>query len=108
MEDLWVQLTDRLKFESSKAIVIQTENSGRGLVATEDLLKGDDILIEKPIIVGPPQSVGPHFCVNCSQPLTVGVLQGNYKKERKKNSWLSDRLCRKCIESNHYDLGKIK
>ena len=79
MEDLWVQLTDRLK-ESSKAIVIQTENSGRGLVATEDLQKGDDILIEKPMIVGPPQSVGPHFCVNCSQPLTVGVLQGNYKK----------------------------
>ena len=40
-------------------------------------MKRNDIIFEEnPVITGPPQSIGPHFCANCSQPLTDGVLQG--------------------------------
>ena len=76
MEDIWLKLQNKVK-EPPKAHLVQTSNAGRGLVASQDLQKGQVILMEKPLIVGPPQSVGPHFCINCSQPLTVGVLQGN-------------------------------
>lgn len=56
--------------------MVQIENAGRGLVATEDFKRNDIIFEENPVITGPPQSIGPHFCANCSQPLTDGVLQG--------------------------------
>ena len=62
--------------KSEKATLVQTENAGRGLVATEDIKRNDIIFEENPVITGPPQSLGPHFCANCSQPLTDGVLQG--------------------------------
>ena len=62
--------------KSEKATLVQTENAGKGLVATKDLKRNDIIFEENPVITGPPQSLGPHFCANCSQPLTYGVLQG--------------------------------
>ena len=77
MESLWKDLSCNLK-QASKAVLVQTENAGRGLVATENIQRDDVILIETPVISGPPQSIGPHFCANCSQPLTDGLLQGMF------------------------------
>ena len=77
MEGLWKDLSCNLK-QASKAILVQTDNAGRGLVATENIQRDDVILTETPVISGPPQSIGPHFCANCSQPLTDGVLQGMF------------------------------
>ena len=81
MDELWTQLTSHFLQNDnvmSKAELVETPNAGRGLVATQDLEKGEIIFAEKPLIVGPPQGIGQHFCVNCSQPLTAGVLQGKY------------------------------
>ena len=77
MESLWKDLSCNLK-QASKAVLVQTENAGRGLVATENIQRDDVILTETPVISGPPQTIGPHFCANCSQPLTDGVLQGMF------------------------------
>ena len=77
MESLWKDLSCNLK-QASKAVLVQTENAGRGLVATENIQRDDVILTETPVISGPPQSVGPHFCANCSQPLTDGLLEGMF------------------------------
>jgi len=74
MESLWKDLSCNLK-QASKAVLVQTENAGRGLVATENIQRDDVILTETPVISGPPQSIGPHFCANCSQPLTDGLLE---------------------------------
>ena len=82
MDELWTQLTSHFLQNDnvmSKAELVETPNAGRGLVATQDLEKGEIIFAEKPLIVGPPQGIGQHFCVNCSQPLTAGVLQGKYE-----------------------------
>lgn len=77
MDNLWSDLSCNLKPEiPTKASLIQTESAGRGLVALDDLQKEDVIFEEVPFVVGPSQSIGPHFCANCSQPLNMGVLQG--------------------------------
>jgi hypothetical protein len=75
MEQIWAQLSRNVKV-NSKVELVQTGNAGRGLVATEDIQTGDEILAETPFLVGPPQTIGRHFCVHCSQPLTMGLLQG--------------------------------
>ena len=77
MESLWKDLSCNLK-QASKAVLVQTENAGRGLVATENIQRDEVILTETPVISGPPQSIGPHFCANCSQPLTDGLLEGMF------------------------------
>ena len=77
MDSIWKDMSCNLK-QSSKATLVITENAGRGLIATEDIQRGDMILQESPLIIGPSQSVGAHFCVNCSQPLTAGILQGKH------------------------------
>ena len=88
MEGTWIRLQNNVK-EPPKVHLVQTPNAGRGLVASQDLQKGQAILMERPMIVGPPQSVGPHFCINCSQPLTAGVLQGRvFRYKQKLKSWL--------------------
>ena len=77
MDKTWKNLTINLvKSIELKAELIQTDTAGRGLVATQDLSKNDVLFTETPFVVGPTQSVGPHFCANCSQALNVGVLQG--------------------------------
>ena len=76
MEYVWAALSCNLK-QAAKASLVDTPNAGRGLVASQDLLREEVILEESPIVVGPPQSLGPHFCVHCSQPLTIGLLQGS-------------------------------
>jgi hypothetical protein len=77
MESLWKDLSCNLK-QASKAVLVQTENAGRGLIATENIQRDEVILTETPVISGPPQSIGPHFCANCSQPLTDGLLEGMF------------------------------
>ena len=77
MDKTWKNLTINLvKSTELKLELIQTDTAGRGLVATQDLSKNDVLFTETPFVVGPTQSVGPHFCANCSQALNVGVLQG--------------------------------
>ena len=79
MDKTWKNLTINLeKSTELKADLIQTDTAGRGLVATQDLSKNDVLFTETPFVVGPTQSVGPHFCANCSQALNVGVLQGKH------------------------------
>ena len=78
MDKTWTELSSNIKTEQLKIALIQTENAGRGLVATEDITKDEVIFTENPFVVGPSQTVGPHFCANCSQPLTVGILKGNF------------------------------
>ena len=77
MENIWKDLSCNLQIKS-KGTLVETETAGRGIVATEDLKKEDVILKETALIIGPPQSIGPHFCANCSQPLTAGLLQGKH------------------------------
>ena len=77
MDKTWTKLSSNIKTEHLKIDLNQTENAGRGLVATVDIAKDETIFTESPFVVGPAQTVGPHFCANCSQPLTVGILKGN-------------------------------
>ena len=65
MEKIWKDLSVNLKQDPS-ANLVQTSNAGRGLVATINLEKDDIIFEESPLIIGPPQSLGPSFCANCS------------------------------------------
>lgn len=76
MDKAWPKLSLKIENLEPKVELIQTETAGRGLVASEDLNKNEIIFTERPFVVGPSQTVGPHFCANCSQPLNVGVLQG--------------------------------
>jgi len=76
MDSIWTLLSCNDKQECSKVHLVQTKNAGRGLVADQDIPNGEVILEEKPFVVGPPQSQGRHFCAHCSQPLSVGLLQG--------------------------------
>ena len=76
MDHLWSDLSCNLGEIPTKVALIETETAGRGLLALEDLQRGDVIFEETPFVVGPSQSIGPHFCANCSQPLNMGVLQG--------------------------------
>lgn len=100
MDKTWSKLTFKVDSAEPKAELVQTENAGRGLVATEDLNKNEVIFTESPFVVGPSQTVGPHFCANCSQPLNVGVLQG------KNSFYLSMVACEmECI--HRFFFGKL-
>lgn len=85
MDNTWKELSTNLK-QNAKVQLIQTKNAGRGLVAIENIQREGEIIKETALVVGPPQSIGPHFCVNCSQPLTNGLLEGKigsqFYKER--------------------------
>ena len=78
MDSTWTKLTSKIKTDNLKIALTQTETAGRGLVANEDISKDEIIFTETPFVVGPAQTVGPHFCANCSQPLNVGVLKGKF------------------------------
>ena len=65
MEKIWKDLSVNLK-QNPSANLVQTSDAGRGLIANINLEKDDIIFEESPLIIGPPQSLGPSFCANCS------------------------------------------
>ena len=76
MEKLWIELSENVTTGGAHVQLVQTENAGRGLKASKDFERDEIIFMESPVILGPPQNLGSHFCVHCSQNSNLLILKG--------------------------------